>query len=131
VLQSARNSALIRFIPANADIASLSRLLNLDLLRLEGPENLYAFLRVKNKKQSVVIHLANWNFVSGAERAETYKHVTVTLLHPARWGDIKKVLWHEPDKKPVAIIPEQHADEIRLTLPQVAAWGIIEIISAP
>ena len=127
VLQSARNSALIRFVPPSVDIACCSRLMKVDLLRVEGPENIYAFLRVNRDKQSITIHLVNWNFDPTGERAEAYQHVTVTLLNPDRWGDVKQVLWHAPGQKSVAITPERHSDSIRLTLPQLKEWGIIEL----
>jgi len=128
VLQAARASALIHFVPAAADPVSATRLLELDLLRVEGPENLYAFPRVNPDRQSTVIHVVNWNLSDATpERAETYQYVTVSLLHPARWGAVAQVLWHEPGREPSVITPEVHPDGIRLTLPQVGTWGIIEI----
>ncbi len=128
VLKAARASAIIRFVSGTTDVVAASRLLNLDLLRVEGPENFYAFPRVNRDRQSAVIHLVNWNLGGSAtERAETYQHVTVTLLNPARWGTVSQVFWHEPGREPATITPELHQDAIRLTLPQVATCGIIEI----
>jgi len=127
-LGAARDSGLIRFVPATADIAALSRVMDLDLLRLEGPENLYAFLRVDRGRRSCVIHVVNWNLGSfHSERAETYRHVTVALLHPERWGKVARVLWHEPGLPPVTLVAEPHADCVRLTVPNVNTWGIIEL----
>ena len=126
-LKAARNSGNVRFVPATADIAAQSRVLGLNLLRLEGPENLYAFLRVDPARRSATIHIVNWNLVPDAERAETYGHVTVTLLNPARWGEVGRVVWHAPGQPSVPITPERHADVIRLTLPLVCTWGIIEL----
>ena len=127
VLQAARASGLTRFVPASADVAKSCRLLELDLLRLEGPEDLYAFLRVNRGARSAAIHVVNWNLAPDGERAETYRNATVTLLHPERWGALAHVVWHEPGRPSVILVPERHADSIRLTLPQVTTWGIIEI----
>jgi hypothetical protein len=127
VLQAARASGLTRFVSAAADVAARCRLQELELLRLEGPENLYAFLRVNRERRSAAIHIVNWNLAPGGERAEPYRKVTVTLLNPERWGTVSQALWHEPGQPPVVLEPERHTDCLRLTLPQVATWGIIEI----
>ena len=127
-LGAARDSGLIRFVPATADIAALSRLLALDLLRLEGPENLYAFLRVDRGRGTAAIHVVNWNLgVSEAERAEPYGNVTLALLRPDRWGAVSNAVWHAPSQTPVTLVPERHADCIRLTLPQIRTWGVIKL----
>jgi hypothetical protein len=127
VLQAARASGLTRFAPASADVAALSRVMGIDLLRLEGPDNLYAFLRVNRDARSAAIHVVNWNLAPDGERAEPFRNVTVTLLHPERWDAAKQAVWHAPGQPPVPLTPERHADCIRLTLPQVATWGIIEL----
>ena len=127
VLQAARAAGLIRFVTAAADVAARCRLQELDLLRLEGPDNIYVFPRVNKAAHSAAIHVVNWNLGSAGERAETYRNVTVSLLHPERWGTVTQAVWHEPSQPPVTLTPERHADCLRLTLPQVATWGIIEI----
>lgn len=127
VLKDIRASGLMRFVPATADVAARCRLLGLDLLRLEGPDNLYAFPRVNRDAHSAAIHVVNWNLGAEGERAETYRNVTLSLLHPARWGAIAQAVWHEPGEPPVTLVSERHADCIRLTLPQVGTWGIIEL----
>jgi len=127
-LDAARATGLIRFAPATADMAALSRLLELELLRLEGPGNLYAFPRVNRERRSAAIHVVNWNLGDpAAERAETYGSVTLALLHPERWGAVAKAVWHTPGEPPVALTPERHADCIRLLLPHVATWGFVEL----
>ncbi len=127
VLNTARSTGAIRFVPAAADIAAQCLILKLDVLRLEGPENLYAFLRVDTARLSSSIHIVNWNLVPDAERAEAYGNVTVTLLNPSRWGAVSHVVWHAPGQSSVTLTPERHADCLRLTLPHVNTWGIIEI----
>ena len=126
-LTAARATGLTRFAPATADIPALCRLMSLDLLRIEGPESLYAFLRVNSDARSAAIHVVNWNLAPDGERAETYKNVTVTLLHPERWGAVAQAVWHEPGQPPVTLVAEPHADCVRLTVPNVNTWGIIEI----
>jgi hypothetical protein len=126
-LNAARATGLTRFAPATADIPGLCRLMGLDLLRLEGPDNLYAFLRVDRERRTSAIHVVNWNLVPDAERAETYRNVTVTLLHPPRWGAVSNAVWHTPSQPTITLIPEHHADCIRLTLPRITTWGMIEL----
>ena len=128
VLQAARASGLTRFVPATADMVKCCRLLELDLLRLEGPDNLYAFPRVSRSAHSTAIHVVNWNLAPEGERAETYRNVTVTLLHSPRWGAIARAVWCEPGQPPVSLSPERHADCIRLTLPQITTWGILQLL---
>ncbi len=127
-LNAARASGLVRFAPAGADIPALCRIMDLDLLRLEGPENIYAFPRVDRERRTCAIHVVNWNLGDpGAERAETYASVTVTLLHPERWGAVGQAVWHVPGEPSVILTPERHAEGLRLTLPQLTTWGVIEI----
>jgi hypothetical protein len=129
VLTAARASGLARAVPATADIAALSRTLGLDLLRVEGPENLYAFLRVNRDSRTVAIQIVNWNLGGpDAERAEAYGNVTVALLHPERWGALSKAVWHTPGEPSVSLTPERHADCVRLTLPRLTTWGLVELL---
>ena len=127
VLQAARATGLIRFVTASADVAARCRLQEMDLLRLEGPDNIYAFPRVNKAAHSAAIHVVNWNLGSEGERAETYRNVTVSLLHPERWGTLANVVWLEPGQPPITLTPERHADCIRLILPQVTTWGILQV----
>jgi hypothetical protein len=128
VLAAARASGLTRFAAPTADLDAVCRAMDLDLLRLEGPENLYAFPRADPAARSSVIHLVNWNLGGSAtERAETYRHVTVSLLQPARWGAVERAVWHAPGEGSIDLTPERHADCIRLTLPRLTTWGIIEL----
>ena len=54
--------------------------------------------------------------------------VTVSLLDPDRWGGDIDVRYHQPGQaEAAAIAPEVHADMVRITLPRLATWGIVEI----
>jgi hypothetical protein len=125
-LNAARATGLTRFAPAAADIPALCRARELELLRVEGPENVYAFLRVDRERRTCAIHVVNWNLGGpDTERAETYANVTVTLLHPERWGALSNVVWLEPGQPTVTLSPERHADGVRLTLPRLSTWGVL------
>lgn len=113
--------------PSVTEIPALARLMTLDLLRLEGPENIYALLRVDHRRRIAAIHLVNWNFQPGAERAARYAHLTLTLQHPERWGALQSIHLHQPAKPSVAIEPERHPDCIRIALPALTTWGIVQI----
>jgi hypothetical protein len=86
-------------------------------------------MRVDRERRSVAIHVVNWNLGGpDTERAETYANVTVTLLHPERWGACSKAVWLEPGAVPVALTSERHADGLRITLPRVATWGLLHVM---
>lgn len=127
VLQSAQAKSLLRFVPASVDLIARIQSMEADVLRLEGPENLYLFPRSNCADHALAIHVVNWNLTPAPESMETYCYVTVSLLKPQRWDNINRVLWHEPGQEAVVITPERHAGSIRLTLPQITTWGIIEI----
>ncbi|MFZ2640957.1 MAG: LamG-like jellyroll fold domain-containing protein [Verrucomicrobiia bacterium] len=126
-IQAARESGLVRFLPPSADLAAAIKLRGMELLRVEAPEGVYAFPRVNRAKRSAAIHLVNWNLAANGERAETYRNVTLTLLQPQRWGKVASATWLQPGRKPVTLKPERHDDCVRLTLPQIEAWGVVEI----
>lgn len=126
-IQAARESGRVRFVPPAADLEAIAKLRGMDLLRVEGPEGICAFPRVNREKRSAAIHLVNWNLGLDGERAERYENVTLTLQQPARWGGIGSATWRQPGQEPVALRPERHKDCVRLTLPQIETWGVVEI----
>ncbi len=126
-LRAARDSGLVRFVPPGADLATIARLRDLQLLRVEAPEGVYAFPRVNRARKTAAIHLVNWNLAPDGERAEAYRNVTLTLRQPSRWGPCATATWLQPGCKPVSLKPEHHKDCIRLTLPRIETWGVVEI----
>jgi len=126
VLDAARATGRVRFAGGSADIDAISRVMALDLLRVEGPDNLYAFLRADAVRGTHAIHLVNWNLgAENSERAETYRPVTIALRHPDRWGAVSRAVWHAPGKPSAELVPERHADCIRITVPQLTTWGML------
>ena len=126
-IRTARESGMVRFVPPGADLMAVTRLRGMELLRVEAPEGVYAFPRVNRAKRTAAIHVVNWNLAANGERAELYQHVTLTLREPQRWGKCDSVTWLQPGCKPVALKPERHDDCVRLTLPQIETWGVLEI----
>ncbi len=126
VLDAARASGRVRFAGASADIDAVSRSMALDLLRFEGPENVYAFVRADPARGTHAIHLVNWNLGGeNSERAETYRPVTITLRQPDRWGAVSRAVWYAPGAPSAELVPERHADCIRITVPQLTTWGML------
>ena len=126
VLDAARATGRVRFAGGSADIDAISRVMALDLLRVEGPDNLYAFLRADAVRGTHAIHLVNWNLgAENSERAETYRPVTIALRHPDRWGAVSRAVWHAPGKPSAELVPERHVDCIRITVPQLTTWGML------
>jgi hypothetical protein len=126
-IQAARESGLVRFVSPSANLAAVAKLRGMELLRVESPERIYAFPRVNAAKRSAAIHLVNWNLGTNAERPELYGNVTLALLQPQRWGKVASAVWLQPGQPPVTLTPERHEDCVRLTLPQLATWGVVEI----
>ncbi len=126
VLDAARVTGRLRFVGASADIDAISRVMALDLLRVEGPGQLYTFLRADPVRGTRAIHLVNWNLGGeNSERAETYRPITITLRQPNRWGAVSRAVWHAPDAPSAEIVPERHSDCIRITVPQLTTWGML------
>jgi hypothetical protein len=126
-IRSARDSGMVRFVPPSANLAAVAELVGVDLLRVEAPGNVYAFPRVNQAKHSAAIHVVNWNLGANGERAELYRNVTLTLLQPQRWGNLAAARWLQPGQQPVTLSPERHPDCVRLTLPQLETWGVVEL----
>jgi hypothetical protein len=126
-IKAARESGMARFVPPTADLAAVTKLRGMELLRVEAPEGVYAFPRVNRAKRTAAVHVVNWNLGASGERAEPYRNVTLTLLQPQRWGKLASATWLQPGKKPVSLKPERHDDCVRLTLPQIETWGVVEI----
>lgn len=126
-IQAARAAGLARFVPPTADLAAITKLRGMELLRVEAPEGVYAFPRVNRPLGSAAVHVVNWNLAPDGERSEVYRNVTLTLLQPQRWGKIASATYHQPGQKPVTLKPERHEDCVRLTLPRIETWGAVEI----
>ena len=73
----------------------------------------------------------NWNLGRDGQRGEPYRNVTLSLLAPPHWGPVAAAVYHQPGQPAVPLEPEVHDDNIRLTLPQIGTWGIVEIRTAP
>jgi hypothetical protein len=126
-IREVRESGLTRFVPPTADLRTICRMRDLRLLRVEGPEAIYAFPRASPARRSSVIHLVNWNLEAASERAATFHRVTLALLAPPRWGHLTAATYHQPDRESIAVQPELHDDCLRLTLPQIETWGLVEL----
>jgi hypothetical protein len=126
-LNSFRDRHLLRFAHSDIDLNAVSRLMKLDLMRVEGPDNIFAFLRINKKSHAAAIHLVNWNFQDEAEQVERYANVTLSLQQPRRWGEIKSITLHEPEKPAQQLTAEQHSDCIRIPVAELKTWCIIEI----
>jgi hypothetical protein len=123
VLEKVLSSRRLRLIPAES--LEPLRAHEMDVLGLEGVENIYAFPRVAKEKSSIAIHLVNWNELQGGKQVDHFKYMTLTLRHPQRWGTLLDVRYFEPGAEPVPVEPELHQDSIRLTVPKLGTWGIL------
>ncbi|NOZ19583.1 MAG: LamG domain-containing protein [Planctomycetes bacterium] len=124
-LSAARDARATRFLTLEDDIEGVLRKYGLLPVRIEGPKNIYAFLRVK--ADSAVIHVVNWN-TSPEGMTDAFANVTLALDNPPQWGDSIAVAYYRPGQKgSIGLNPEMHRDFIRITLPRLETWGIVEI----
>ncbi len=120
-----RASRRTRFLTSDDDIEGLLRDYGLLPVRVEGPKNVYVFPRVK--RGSTVIHVVNWN-ITRAGRTDAFANVTLTLDRTWNWGNTATVKYYRPGQRAgLPLQPEFHHDLIRLTLPRLETWGVVEI----
>ncbi len=127
VVRQIRTGGAARFFEAEAALIKLPHFQDLDLCRVEGPDHIYALVRVNPGPRSAVIHLLNWNAKPDNASNETYRHVTLTLKQLERWGPISTAVYHQPGAPVAKLELERHGDSIRLTVPELATWGAIEL----
>jgi len=98
-------------------------------IRMEAPDGVYAFLRVKPDAAapSAVIHVVNWNARPDGE-ADPFCNVTIRLHERERWGRALRFTYYRPSQpEGLDIKPELHSDYVRVTLPVLETWGVLQI----
>jgi len=127
-IEKIRESRRIRFLKPEDDIEGILKTAGSNLIRLESPDGIYAFLRVRREPPSAVIHIVNWNTLPESGHADTFHNISVSLINSEAWGGDFAAEYHTPGaKEPVLLEVERHAGFARLTLPLLRTWGIIEI----
>ena len=129
-IEAVRASRRVRFLTPQDHVVQELKQAGRALVELEGPENVYAFMRVKPQAdaRSAVVHIVNWNPRPDGRAADPFAHVTVRLLRPPRWGEGLKAKYYAPGRKrAVDVQPEVHRDYVRITLPRLDAWGVLEL----
>jgi len=75
--------------------------------------------------------MANWNTTVDAA-ADAFQYVTLRLPQPERWGDAPTVTYYEPGRSSsIKLEPEPHATMLRITVPRIETWGIVETSVLP
>ena len=124
-IAAVRDARRTRFLTPDDDIEGVLRDYGLLPLRVEGPKSIYAFPRVK--ADAAVVHMVNWN-VTPKGSADEFRNVTLTLMNPPQWGERLEIEYYRPGQEGgVALEPEVHHDCIRITLPRLSTWGVVEI----
>jgi len=134
-IETVRASRRVRFLPPGPDLIEALRAAGRAPVRVEAPEGIYAFLRVRKDGQpGAVIHLVNWNAAPGSPEApagtgsEPFGSVTLALMQPVSWGEGLEARYYQPgEAEPLTISPEIHPTMLRLTLPRLGTWGIVEV----
>jgi len=116
----------LRRLDGDADVEGFLSSRGLDTLGFEGPAGICLFPRQADDG-TVLIHAVNWNLSVDPGRPEVYGSVTVSLRHRRQWGAIAKATYWQPGAAAVDLTPELHADGLRITLPQLATWGILAL----
>jgi len=99
------------------------------LVRVEGPRGVYVFVRVKpGEHPTAALHVVNWNSSPDGSRPEVYRHVTLSLATPAAWGPAPSFVYYQPGRsEPIELQAEAHPDCLRVTLPELATWGVLQV----
>ena len=127
LIEAVRASRRVRFLTPSDDVVQELKQAGQSLVELESPENVYAFLRVK-PQAAATIHIVNWNPRPDGRTADPFANVTVRLLQPRRWGEALKVKYYRPGQKDgLAVALEVHRDYVRITLPRLDTWGVLEL----
>jgi hypothetical protein len=127
VLATAKASRRVRFLDPDADLPGVLREAERSFLRVEGPENVFAFLRVKPDDGSAAIHVVNWNAKPDGTN-DPFGGVTLSLAQPKRWGENVTFTWYAPGQGGGLVLkPEEHRDCYRLTIPQLGVWSVVEV----
>jgi hypothetical protein len=125
VLQGVLAGRRVRNLPLDERLRDNLKRFDLRLVRVEGPERIIAVPRVK--PGGAVIHLVNWNLDEETDTAEEFAHVTVALHEPGAWGEVTSARYHAPGAEAVEVPVERHRQFLRVTVPRLRTWGIIEL----
>ncbi len=103
------------------------------LLKLESPDDIYAFIRVKpnGKPLSAVVHLVNWNLRAGGGN-DPFKHLSLSLPFSDEWKGRLTARYFQPGRKEGENLElEWHSGYFRMTVPRLEAGGIVELAAKP
>jgi hypothetical protein len=127
-IAAARDSLQVRFLKPEDDIEAALQEVWLPRVRIEGPKGIYAFLRVKPGAPSALIHVVNWNTLVDKSAADPFSSVTLSLSAPEQWGKSPQMKYYLPGQKGgVDLQAEAHPDSLRVTLPRLETWGVLQI----
>ncbi len=129
-IQAAKGSRRIRFLSRDDDVLTVLENAGLPCLRVEGPRNVYALVRVKAdaEQPSAVIHVVNWNVLPDGSGPDPFEYVTLSLSPAERWGKSLRVKYYRPAaEQAVELQPEVHRDLLRITIPWLETWGVVEL----
>jgi hypothetical protein len=130
-LERVRVERRLRLVSPEADLDTFLAARGLDLLACEGPPGIYLFPR-QAADGTLVIHAVNWSARADGKGPEVYRHVTISLRHPRQWPAIGRATYWQPGAAdPAELTPEPHADALRITLPELATWGILALAPPP
>ncbi|MBI2299794.1 MAG: hypothetical protein HYU66_12780 [Armatimonadetes bacterium] len=93
-----------------------------------GPPGVRALPRVKPGGRTLAIHVLNRNQREPHGPVAPLKYVSVGLRPAAQLGPkVARAVWHAVGAEPVAVEPEELPGLLRLVLPEVREWGILEV----
>jgi hypothetical protein len=132
LLDSVKKERRTRFISLS-EFERRDRTPMVPLLKLEAPEDIFAFIRVEPNKEplSAVVHLVNWNLRVGGGN-DPFKHLSLGLPFSDEWKGRITARYFQPGRKEVEGLElEWHSGYVRMTVPRLEVWGIVELAAKP
>jgi len=86
--------------------------------------------RISGEHTSLALHLLNRDYDKGADEYHEKKEVAVELTARVLGGasDFSSAVYHQPGREPIYLQVEKKRGKVRLAVPSVELWGVIEVM---
>ena len=83
--------------------------------------------QVSGKHRPLALHLLNKDYDKGSDEYREKTDVTVELASKSL-GDSSSAVYHQPGREPIYLGVEEKRGNVRLAVPSVELWGVIEVM---
>jgi len=102
---------------------------DLSPLELWGPEGVTVLTRIarQGSEATMACHVLNRSRAAAGEPPVPMRYLSIGLKHDALPGRAVSARWHAPGQEPVALELETLPGLVRLVIPRVDEWGVVEV----